>query len=61
VVTPFLPDPDRVRAIRSELPATAAGIYMNAGTCGPIPVAAALAMAEVADRELSVGRVCPEA
>ncbi len=60
-MTPFLPDPDRVRAIRSELPATAAGIYMNAGTCGPIPVAAALAMAEVADRELSVGRAHPDA
>jgi len=60
-VTPFLPDPDKVRAIRAELPATAAGIYMNAGTCGPIPTAAALAMAVVADRELSVGRAHPDA
>ena len=55
-MTPYLPDLDKVRAIRAELPATAAGIFMNAGTCGPIPASAARAMAEVADRELSVGR-----
>ena len=53
---PFLPDPEKVRAIRADLPATAAGIYMNAGTCGPIPMAAAQAMAAVAERELTVGR-----
>jgi len=53
---PFLPDPDKVRAIRADLPATAAGIFMNAGTCGPIPLPAAQAMAAVAERELTVGR-----
>ena len=56
VVTPFLPDPEKVRAIRVDLPATAAGIFMNAGTCGPIPVPAAQAMADAAARELTVGR-----
>jgi L-cysteine/cystine lyase len=56
VVTPFLPDPEKVRAIRADLPATAAGIFMNAGTCGPIPVPAAQAMAAAAERELMVGR-----
>jgi len=50
------PDPEKVRAIRVDLPATAAGIFMNAGTCGPIPVPAAQAMADAAERELTVGR-----
>ena len=55
-MTPFLPDPEKVRAVRADLPATAAGIFMNAGTCGPIPVPASDAMAAVAERELTVGR-----
>ncbi len=49
-------DPEKVRALRAELPATAAGIFMNAGTCGPVPATSAKAAAEVAERELSVGR-----
>jgi L-cysteine/cystine lyase len=56
VVTPFLPDDVKIRALREELPATAAGIYLNAGTCGPIPRESARAAAEVAERELAVGR-----
>ena len=55
-MTPFLPDPEKVRAIRADLPATAAGIFMNAGTCGPIPLPAAEAAAAIAERELRVGR-----
>lgn len=49
-------DPEKVLALRAELPATAAGIFMNAGTCGPIPTPSAHAAAEVAERELAVGR-----
>jgi L-cysteine/cystine lyase len=56
VSTPPPSDPAKVRALRAELPATAAGIFMNAGTCGPIPVTAARAAAEVAEHELTVGR-----
>jgi L-cysteine/cystine lyase len=56
VVTPPPSDPEKVRSLRAELPATAAGIFMNAGTCGPIPATAARTAAEVAERELTVGR-----
>lgn len=51
-----MPDPEKVAAVRDLLPATRAGIYLNAGTCGPIPAEAARAMDEVADRELATGR-----
>ena len=56
MVSPFLPDDVKIRALRDELPATGAGIYLNAGTCGPMPRESARAMAEVAERELTVGR-----
>ena len=56
MVTPLPSDPEKVRALRAELPATAAGIFMNAGTCGPIPATSARAAAEVAERELTIGR-----
>ena len=56
VVTPFMPDDEKVAAIRQSLPATAAGIYLNAGTCGPIPAETQRAMDEQAGSELSVGR-----
>lgn len=60
-MSPFLPDDVKVRALRAELPATAAGIYFNTGTCGPIPRESARAMAEVAEWELAVGRSHPAA
>ncbi len=56
MVTPLPADPEKVLALRAELPATAAGIFMNAGTCGPIPAPSARAAAEVAERELTIGR-----
>ena len=37
MVTPFLPDDEKIPAIREALPATAAGIYLNTGTAGPLP------------------------
>jgi selenocysteine lyase/cysteine desulfurase len=56
VVTPFLPDGEKLAAVREALPATAAGIYLNAGAVGPLPTEVHQAMAEVADRQLRVGR-----
>jgi L-cysteine/cystine lyase len=50
------PEDERVAALRAGLPATRAGIYLNAGTCGPLPAEAAAAMRAVEDRELTVGR-----
>jgi L-cysteine/cystine lyase len=51
-----MPDPEKVDAIRRLLPATAAGIYLNAGTCGPMPAEVQKAMDDQADSELAVGR-----
>jgi len=50
------PDDERLAVLRAGLPATRAGIYLNTGTAGPLPSEAAAAMAEIADRELAVGR-----
>ena len=51
-----MPDPEKVAAVREQLPATRAGIYLNAGTCGPIPAESQRAMDEQAARELATGR-----
>ncbi|HEX5826033.1 MAG TPA: aminotransferase class V-fold PLP-dependent enzyme, partial [Candidatus Limnocylindrales bacterium] len=56
MVSPFMADPEKVSAIRQLLPATGAGIYLNAGTSGPIPAESHRAMEEQAGRELAVGR-----
>jgi L-cysteine/cystine lyase len=56
VVAPFSPELERLAAVRDALPALAAGIYLNTGSLGPIPAESAAAMAEVAERELRVGR-----
>jgi L-cysteine/cystine lyase len=56
VVTPFLPDDEKIPAIREALPATAAGIYFNTGTAGPLPRETARAMAEAEAWELRTGR-----
>ncbi|MHB8398626.1 MAG: aminotransferase class V-fold PLP-dependent enzyme [Candidatus Limnocylindrales bacterium] len=60
MVSPFLPDAEKLAAVREALPATAAGIYLNAGSMGPIPRETARAMADVADYELTVGRAAPD-
>jgi hypothetical protein len=49
-------DPEKVAAIRALMPATGAGIYLNAGSAGPIPAEVQRAMDEQAARELAVGR-----
>ncbi len=45
--------------VRAALPAVGAGIYLNAGTSGPMAAETAAAMAEQADYELAVGRGHP--
>ena len=61
VVAPFLPDPEKLAAVRSALPALAAGIYLNTGSVGPLPAETAAAMAEIATWERDVGRAHPDA
>jgi L-cysteine/cystine lyase len=56
VVSPFLPDAEKLTAIREALPALSAGIYLNTGSVGPLPAETAAAMAEMAIRERDVGR-----
>ena len=53
---PFVPDDDKLPAIREALPSTAAGIYLNTGACGPLPRETARAMAELEGLELRTGR-----
>ncbi len=51
-----MPDLEKVAAVRRLLPATGSGIYLNAGTCGPLPAETQQAMDEQAASELAVGR-----
>jgi L-cysteine/cystine lyase len=60
MVNPFLPDDEKLAAVREALPATGAGIYLNTGSLGPLPAETHRAMAEVADWELRVGRSSPD-
>lgn len=56
VVTPFLPDDEKIPALREALPSTSAGIYLNTGSAGPLPRETAKAMAEAEAWELRTGR-----
>jgi L-cysteine/cystine lyase len=56
VVAPFLPDDEKLAAVREALPALGAGIYLNTGSVGPLPAETAAAMAELVDYELRIGR-----
>jgi L-cysteine/cystine lyase len=56
VVVPFLPDAEKLAAVREALPALSAGIYLNTGSVGPLPAETAAAMAELTDYELRLGR-----
>jgi L-cysteine/cystine lyase len=60
VVAPFLPDDEKLAAIRGALPALGAGIYLNTGSVGPLPAETAAAMAELVEYELRVGRGHPD-
>ena len=61
MVAPFPPGPEKLAAVRSALPALAAGIYLNTGSVGPLPAETAAAMAQVAAWERDVGRSHPDA
>ncbi len=56
MVSPFLPDEAKRRAVRDAIPAANAGIYVNTAAAGPLPAETAAAMAEIADHELRFGR-----
>jgi L-cysteine/cystine lyase len=60
VVSPFMPEAEKVAAVRNLLPATGAGIFLNAGTAGPMPAETQRAMDEQAVRELATGRAYPD-
>lgn len=60
MVSPFMPDADKVAAIREAMPATTGGIYLNAGTAGPLARETVAAMREIEDWELRVGRADPD-
>ncbi len=60
MVTPFLPDDEKLAAVRDALPATAAGIYLDTPSHGPIPAEVHRAMTELAEWELTFGRGSPE-
>ncbi|MDQ3871658.1 MAG: aminotransferase class V-fold PLP-dependent enzyme [Chloroflexota bacterium] len=60
MVAPFLPDAEKVAAIREALPASGAGIYLDTGSAGPLPVEAVRAMREAEDWEIRVGRATPD-
>ncbi|MEO7002083.1 MAG: aminotransferase class V-fold PLP-dependent enzyme [Ktedonobacterales bacterium] len=53
-------DTDKVERIRQELPATQQTVYLNAGTCGPLPRRAVAAMQEQQEEELLHGRIAPD-
>lgn len=48
---------EKVAAIREELPATLASVYLNTGTCGPLPRRSAQALRAQLERELARGRI----
>lgn len=56
MVAPFLPDPEKLAAVREAIPALSAGIYLNTGSVGPLPAETAAAMADMAAYERDVGR-----
>jgi selenocysteine lyase/cysteine desulfurase len=55
-----MPEPAKVAAVRASLPATGAGIYLNAAAAGPMPSETQRAMDEQAQRELTTGRGHPD-
>src|SRR5918999_994032 len=56
MVAPFLPDADKVRALRDAIPGAGAGIYLNTASAGPVPAEVDAAIRGVRDREVRVGR-----
>jgi L-cysteine/cystine lyase len=55
-----MPDAEKLAAVREALPALGAGVYLNTGSSGPIPVEAAAAAEELSNWELRTGRAHPD-
>lgn len=53
-------DNGRIEAIRQELPATTYSVYLNTGSCGPLPRRTVAVLQTEAERELAAGRVDPK-
>lgn len=53
----MMDDTERLSAIRRELPATMDCVYLNTGTCGPLPRRSVAAMQAALERELERGRI----
>ncbi len=51
-----MPDAEKLAAVRAALPSLAAGIQLNTGTAGPMPLEVLTAMADLADFERTYGR-----
>lgn len=56
MVDPFLPDADKVAALREALPATSAGIYLDTATAGPLPSEIIRAARDAEDWDVRTGR-----
>lgn len=50
----------KVEQIREQCPAVRDTVYLNTGTCGPLPTPVHAAMRETMDAELMHGRIAPE-
>lgn len=50
-------DAEKLTLVRQELPATTGCVYLNTGTCGPLPQRSAAAMQAALERELVHGRI----
>ena len=46
--------------IRAQLPSTRNAVYLNTGTCGPLPLRTAQLMAAEAEAEVQAGRIAPD-
>ena len=55
-----MPDAEKLAAVREALPSLGAGIYLNTGSAGPIPVESAAAVEELSNWELRTGRAHPD-
>jgi L-cysteine/cystine lyase len=51
-----MPDEEKLAAVRAALPSLGAGIQLNTGSCGPMPVDAVAAMSQLVEYERDIGR-----
>src|SRR5439155_2937608 len=60
VVAPFLPDAEKLAAVREALLAVSAGIYFDTPRAGPLPAETARSMSDLEGWELATGRAGAE-